>query len=90
MESQEIDPQTACSGAMEGEPFENMPADSLQWRVQPVQCVQATEWPVFRIIMYILDINQPFNIIYIGTIMFDLNINNNNSNSISIISSVIS
>ena len=78
MESQEIDPQTACSGAMEGEPPENMPADSLQWRVLPVQCVQATEWPVFRIIMYILDINQPFNIIYIGTIMFDLNINNNN------------
>ena len=42
---------------MEGEPLENMPADSLQWRVQPVQCVQATEWPVYRIIMYILDIN---------------------------------
>ena len=30
--------------------------------------------------MYILDINQPFNIIYIGTIMFDLNINNNTKN----------
>ena len=32
--------------------------------------------------MYILDINQPFNIIYIGTIMFDLNINNNNNHLI--------
>ena len=30
--------------------------------------------------MYILDINQPFHIIYIGTIMFDLNSNNNTEN----------
>ena len=78
MEPQKIYSKTACSGAMEGEPLENMPADSLPWRVQPVaitMCPQATEWPVYRIIMYILDIN--LHIIYIGTIMFDLNINNN-------------
>ena len=34
--------------------------------------------------MYILDINQPFHIIYIGTIMFDLNINNNNSHLVNV------
>ena len=40
--------------------------------------------------MYILDINQPFNIIYIGTIMFDLNINNNNNKTCGLVNIVMS